>query len=177
VAIPPLLKFGPLELQNAHRAWGCNCGPAALAACLGLQLTEVRGSLGRFGQLGYMNREMMFEAVVKLGFRPGPDLAEDQDGVDRYPSHGLCLVQFGGPWCDGPKANVKWAKLHSHWIASKIGGDHQSWIFDVNCYGWVSFQRWSEDTLPLLLAADKYRDGTHWLSASWEIRRPTRCSR
>ena len=166
----PLLRFGVDEINRAAVTWGCNCGPAALAACMGLDLDEVRPNLGRFEQLGYMSREMMFESVVKLGFRCREDLVADQDGVDRYPGHGLSLMQFGGPWIEGPKANPKWAKTNTHWIACKIVGIH-TWIFDVNCFGWTSFQRWSEGLVPALIKANKLRDGTHWLINSWEVRR------
>lgn len=169
----PLLRFGPDEIRAAYELWGCNCGPAALAACLGLELDAIRSAIGRFDQLGYINREMMFEAVVKLGFRCREDLVADQDGVDRYPSHGLCLVQFGGPWIDGEKPNPKWASRHTHWIACKIVGV-QTWIFDINCLGWSTYQRWAEGTMPFLSKADRYRDGTYFLRNSWEVRRIVR---
>lgn len=167
----PLLRFGVDEINRAAVEWNCNCGPAALAACLGLELDQVRPAIGRFDQLGYMNREMMFEAVVKLGYRCREDLVADQDGVDRYPSHGLCLMQFGGPWITAN--NPKWALCHTHWIACKIVGI-QTWIFDVNCFGWTSFQRWSEGMVPALVKSDKYRDGTYFLRNSWEVRRIVR---
>lgn len=175
----PPLKFNADDLLQAHVSWGCNCGPAALAACLGLTLNDVKGSLGRFRQLGYMNREMMFEAVVKLGFRCEANLMEgDQDGIDRYPEHGLCLVQFSGPWMHGAAASPKWAKLHTHWIACKKRPNEPAWIFDVNS-AWLPIEKWQQETIPALLRTDKQRDGMYWLDISWEIRRPTRpaCNR
>lgn len=166
---PPLLNFTPWDLEQAHEDWGCNCGPAALAACLGMTLDDVWCHLGRFCQLHYMNRDMMFQAVRQHGFRATVDLVADQDGVDRYPTHGLCLVQFGGPWVDDPKL-AKWGTTQTHWIASKIDAG-VNWIFDVNYARWVEWQTWHEELIPRLVRRDKYRDGTYWLSTSWEIRK------
>lgn len=168
----PPLEFTSMDLQQANADWGCNCGPAALAAVWRLPLREVRKVVGRFDSTGYMNALDMQAALMRLRLRVAVELADGGTEQDIYPTHGLCLVQWGGPWITGDKPNLKWALTHTHWIATKWDDvDGQRWIFDVNATGWLTMEAWTADILPLLLAADKHRDGTHWLRHSWEIRR------
>jgi hypothetical protein len=163
--------FSSLDLQQANHEWGCNCGPASLAACWKLPLNHVRRFLGDFEKRRYMNGLDMQAALARLRLRVKTELADGGTEQDLWPSHGLCLVQFSGPWVTSEKASTKWALTQTHWLATKwdeIAGER--WVFDVNAMGWLKLSRWSTEILPLLLAADKYRDGAWWLRHSWEIR-------
>ena len=46
----------PADFEQAHLRWGANCGPAAIAAALGLELADVREAVsgGRRKFRGYM---------------------------------------------------------------------------------------------------------------------------
>ncbi len=43
--IPPKLMFTNADSSRAHREWGANCGPHALAAAIGFTLDQVRGCI------------------------------------------------------------------------------------------------------------------------------------
>ncbi|WP_422928633.1 hypothetical protein [Singulisphaera sp. PoT] len=166
ISTMPPLRFSEADIDAANRSWGCNCGPAALSACVGFTLDEVRPHLGDFERRGYMNAAMMQAAVGHAGFcikpaRPGW----------AWPEHGLARIQFGGPWTQ-PGANPKWASVHTHWVASKrpSAGIEGAWVYDVNG-GWITFEDWVNDLLPLLGKSDKRADGTWSLTHIWEIRR------
>src|ERR1700733_3262170 len=67
---PPFLPFTPDDVLRAHDAWGCSCGPAALAACLGVDLDAVRRLVApEFEQRRYMNTTMMLAALARAGCR------------------------------------------------------------------------------------------------------------
>lgn len=161
----PLLRFTEADVEQANSEWGCNCGPAALAACLGMTLDGVRPHLEEFERRGYMNASMMKAAVEDCGFfRVLP-------ATERWPIHGLLRIQFTGPWTQ-PGANSKWAACHTHWIACKGNPcDHEPrWIFDVNGL-WMPFSDWVTDVVPRLTAAHPRADGGWEATHVWEVRR------
>lgn len=61
------LQFCHEDGARAWREWGCNCGPTALAAILGLTLDEVRPHLGDFEQKHYTNPRLMAQALRSAG--------------------------------------------------------------------------------------------------------------
>lgn len=153
----PLISFSSDDLDRAYREWGCNCGPAALAACLGRTPDAVRPHLGDFERLGYMSPTMMGLAIESAGFRLAP--ARHDAGL---PAHGLARVLWGGPW--PPRA----AGRYSHWIATKRIGP-VTWVFDVNA-GWEPARLWESATAPLIAESVKRADGSWSYSHRWEVR-------
>lgn len=165
----PPLRFNALELQRANADWGCNCGPSAFAACCHLTLPQARGYCATFKAKGHMNATDMHGALYAARMKMVTELADGGTEQDVYPVHGLCLVQFSGPWINSPK-NPKWQYVHTHWIASKWLVD-QRWIFDCNALAWLPQSEWLDRIVPLLVASDPLRDGDFWLKHSWEIRK------
>lgn len=118
----PALLYTPPDVDEAHEAWGANCGPVALAAAFErpvmsvfeavAQLPKNRASkqlglgIGRQAYRGYMGVGHLREAVKRLGgcigkvwrpFEPthvGPDhpVACCPEGVL------LVMVEWLGPW-------------------------------------------------------------------------------
>lgn len=158
---PPLLAFTEADCDRHHAEWGCNCGPAALAAALGWSLGQVRPHLGDFETRRYMTTAMMINAVASSGF-----VARSVVPVG-YPLHGVCRIQLGGPWIiDGRPA--RWAARHTHWVAV-IRRDDLTWVFDVNS-GWMPLDQWDRLTMTRIIDTTKRAEGWH-LSNSLEIRR------
>jgi len=169
VQLLPLLRFDSADIEAAHQKWRCNCGPAALAACIGMTPDEVRPYLGDFERRGYMNFTMMEQAVERAGFHI-------ENSESTWPKHGLVRIQFGGPWTE-PGANPKWASIHTHWVAAKLVSSKRPlpsfdgpWVFDVNG-GWMRPEEWESELLPLLGKKDKRADGTWEPTHVWEVRR------
>ncbi len=171
---PPFIPFSSDELEAAHGAWGCNCGPASLAACLEYTLPEVRKLLPHFR--GFMNpTEMQTALALGIG-APARKLYKTANpkGLPNMPtglpSRGVARVQFGGPWL-APDVPPGAAYKQTHWVATLL---HRTiwtppgvapeqerfriFIFDVNA-GWQLFDRWWETTIPQLIASDRRRDG------------------
>lgn len=159
----PFLAFALVDVDQAHAEWGCNCGPAALAACLGWTLTAVRPTLVNFEGRGYLNPWSMSASINSAGFRHA-----DADRMLLWPRHGLVRVQFGGPWT-APGASPRWAATHTHWIATKA---HEGawWVYDVNA-GWLTAPAWTEEIIPRLTAAIPRADGRWETTHRWEVRR------
>ena len=178
---PP--RFTVEDANAAHRAWGANCGPGALAAIAGLTLDEVRPHLAGFNRKRYTNPRMMFRALDSIGLAWAPiafDEDEDQaSGQCRrlWPDWGLIRVQWHGPWTQ-PDAPPDARKRHSHWIGcSRTPGRSPVGVFDINCIGngtgWVDLHLWTDTVVPWLLEqcepdASGFWSVTHIL----EVRRP-----
>lgn len=162
-AEPPPLSFSTADLQAARAAWGCNCAPAALTACLGWTLDAIRPHLGSFESRRFMNPTDMQAAIESTGF------AWHRADPRRFlPTHGVVRVQWGGPWLfsNVPKAA---AYRYTHWVASKWIGD-QVWFFDVNS-GWETLKSWEGETRPRITASIKRADGSFSFTHRWEVRR------
>lgn len=157
--LSPPLHFSADDLNRAYAEWRCNCGPSALAACLGWTLDAIRPHLGDFEAKGYMSPTMMRRAVEAAGFHRRDALS--------WPRHGLVRVQFGGPWLN-PGVPPQAAYKATHWVASKRDGE--VWVFDCNG-GWMAFDEWERELAPRLAASIKRCDGTWVPSHCWEIRR------
>lgn len=149
------------DVVKASDEWGANCGPAALAAVLGLTLAEVRPHLGDFERKGYMNPTLMFQALRSTGARwqrlacpiepQAAVLAADPPAY--LPDHGLCRVQWEGPWT-APGVPMAARYRHTHWTGARhaLGGVE---IFDVNAMcvgGWIGFEEWRDQLVPWLLS-------------------------
>lgn len=125
-ALSMKLKFDELDAKRAHAEWGCNCGPAALAAVLGKTLDEIRPFMGPFEQRSYTNISNMREAIAAAGGRI-------VRSYESWPPVGVGLVriQWGGPWIANGKP-ARWAATATHWIAAYRTRESHLYVFDVN---------------------------------------------
>lgn len=167
----PPLRFCLADLESAYRQWGSNDAQASLAACLCLPVSAVRTSFVDFGRLaGPVQPPMMIDALARNGWEPREDHAQSGDQGDRYPIHGICRLQLGGPWITGVHASKAYASKYTHWIACKQS-DGVCWIFDCLAGEWQPWAEWNNDTVPRLVKSKKLATGEFWLTHSWEIRR------
>lgn len=124
----PFLAFDAEAANRAHTEWKCNCGPAALAACLGWTLEQVRPHLGDFERRGYVNVTMMRDAIAASGHRHYDGMKRvpsDRHGYPGMPDHGLIRIQWGIPGI-GPGIKLPvWASNYTHWIATKFFERHR----------------------------------------------------
>lgn len=147
------LAFNEADANRAFDEWGCNCGPTALAAAVGLTPDQVRPHMLGFEKKKYTNPTMMFEALDSLagaGF-----IARWKSVTFRgigqgmvTPEFGLARIQWEGPWtAPGVPLRVRYRK--THWVAVNFDK-----VFDVNamwCGGWVQYDRWVRDVVPVIL--------------------------
>lgn len=164
--LPP--PFTAADVERAHDAWGCNCGPTAIAAMLHLPLDTVRAQLGDFERKGYTNPTLMIETLRRLGvlWKPRADLM--------WPAWGLVRIQWHGPWmADGVPKQARYR--HTHWVGSCRAGEAIG-VFDVNCMaqkGWVSLADWSGTLVPWLLEECEPKANGLWsITHAFEVPRP-----
>jgi hypothetical protein len=151
------------DAESAFDEWGANCGPGALAAVLNKTLADVRTHIPLFDERRYTNPSMMFEALRSLKQR----WKMLHDG---WPTHGLCRVQWGGPWMK-PGVPVKARYRHTHWIASRLEYGRVR-IFDINaaCVGWIWLSEWQGQLVPWLLKQiEPKNDGTWTITHRLEL--------
>lgn len=114
----------PVDIDQANKEWGANCGPCALAAAIGKDLADVREALPGFSVRKYMNVTQMKDAlkVLKVQHRFAAGYGD-----------GLLHIQWGGF-----EILPTWVQYeHTHWIAVK--GDA---VFEVSAGEWVTFEEW-----------------------------------
>lgn len=164
------LAFTPDELSAASEEWGCNCGPAALAAALGASLRRVRQAVesAGFDAKGYMNPTMMCQAandldcvLVRDSTRRGNDRC-----VLRY-RKAIVRVQWTGPWTQ-PGASAKWAYSKSHWIATFDVNSCDFAVYDINS-GVVTLEDWKDDVAPKIAAEIPRADGGWFFTHVYSI--------
>ena len=159
----PTTRFTADEAWAAHDEWGCNCGPGAAAAILGLTLDEMRPHLGDFERKRYTNPTLMWAILNSVGAK------FIQNKPAQWPDHGLARIQWTGPWTQ-PGVPARAAYRHTHWVACSCG---DSAIFDINCMsvgGWVSRSEWTEQVAPWLIKECVPRgDGMWFLTHSVEM--------
>lgn len=161
---PP--RFDVNDAQSASDAWGCNCGPGAIAAVCGLTLSELRPHLGDFESKGYTNPTLMWDILRRLGVRWQCGIAQqssENQGMLAFPSYGLARVQWEGPWTN-PGVPIRARYRHTHWVGSRrLSG--QTEIFDINCIcvgGWVPEREWAEQVVPWLLSECEPKANGRW---------------
>jgi hypothetical protein len=86
------LKFTQDDYNKAFKEWQCNCGPSALAACLGITLTDARRAITTFDDKHYTSPKMMSNALSNLNYK--------YKNEDDYPDRGLVRIQWHGPWLE-----------------------------------------------------------------------------
>lgn len=132
------------EAEAASNAWGCNCGPAAVAAIMGMTLSEVRPFMGEFERKSYTNPTLMWQTFDRIG-RPW------RKAGAVWPRFGLARIQWEGPWMQqGVPIGARYR--HTHWVGSWKTTERGHGIFDINATyngtGWCSFEHWVESLVP-----------------------------
>jgi hypothetical protein len=158
------------ELLDATRAWGCNCGPAALAFAAGVQLERARGAIPGFDLKRYTSPSMMTAALAALGVSVEP-VASWRVGIPSMFSparSSLVRVQWTGPWT-APGANPRWAYRHTHWVCA-FERNGLDLVFDIN--GMVTtFEDWDSRVVPGILRHVERGDGGWLPTHVWRVRR------
>jgi hypothetical protein len=168
LTIPPALTFSLSDLEAAWESWECNCGPAALAAVLGITLDKAHETIPRFDERHYTNPTMMLQAVrtLKADYRAW---ANQGRAVD-WPTYGLARIQWAGPWTN-PGVPIAARYRHSHWVGVATSPTSRG-IFDVNCGMWTSFDAWKSILVPRILAENEPKtSGEWWVTNAIEIGR------
>jgi hypothetical protein len=153
----------PFTEDDAKRAfdeWGANCGPTALAVCLGMTLDAIRPHMGDFEAKKYTNPTLMRECVARAG---GRIIGTIKDWTE----HGLVRIQWHGPWT-ASGANPRWAYRLTHWVHAKRTGGVNRWVFDVNG-GWRSLDSWVRNIVPAIVASIPRADGKWSITHGWEV--------
>lgn len=170
--IAPQLRFDARQAQAIFDAYGADCGPCgpgALAAIAGVDLTDAIRAVGpKWMKLRGTTEIMLADALEILG--------QDWSRINpRRPAFGLARIQWAGPWLDDPDPFEKYR--HSHWIgmADSERGPH---VFDINAIsvgGWISLEEWDADLRPWLLQTTEPQATGEWfISDAYEVRRNTR---
>jgi len=175
ITSPVPLLFGLDESHEANE-WRFNCGPGALCGVLSMTPAQLRPHMLDFEQKGYTNPTLMFDVLKglkvehKLIFR-----TDDPQQEIRWPSFGLCRVQWHGPWMRaGVPMKARYRK--THWIGASGDDASQRLIFDINAIewgGWLPFQTWDTQLVPWLLnEVQPDASGSWHITHSIEIPRP-----
>jgi hypothetical protein len=171
---PAPVRFTLEDADRAHEAWGCNCGPAAVAAIAGLTLDELRPHLGDFEQKRYTNPTLLWQILRNAGIRYQCTLnqmSSEHQGMLAWPQYGLARVQWEGPWT-APGVPIKARYRHTHWVGAishasdwTTPGWEEPRIFDINCMcvgGWVPESEWTTSVVPWLLKECVPRANGRW---------------
>jgi hypothetical protein len=159
-----MTKFTLADAIRANEEWGCNCGPGALAAIMGMTLDEVRPHIPGFDTRRYTNPSMMNGALANIG-RPW------RKAGAVWPAYGLVRLQWEGPWTE-PGVPMAARYRYTHWVGSWISPERGHGIFDINCMnngtGWALRADWEREIVPAITAQYKSASGawhvTHALS-------------
>lgn len=170
-------SFTAAEANDAHDRWGCNCGPTALAAMLGLEPDDVLPHLPKFAERRYTNPSMMQAALRTLGvpYREADDAADRENlnaggfPILRWPNYGLVRIQWEGPWLK-PGVPAAAAYYHTHWVGAITGPDG-TMIFDCNG-GWFTPAQWEIDVVKVITAETKRATGGWHPTHRWELEMP-----
>lgn len=142
------VRFTAEDAQAAWEAWGCNCGPGAVAGVFGLTMDEVRAHMGDFEVKRYTNPTLMWDVLGRLG-QPWRKVMRPLD----WPVLGLARVQWEGPWTEPgvpPAARYR----QTHWVGARQRPGGSAEVFDINCMsvgGWVPEETWVNQVVPWLL--------------------------
>jgi hypothetical protein len=142
------MSFTLEDAKRANDEWGANCGPAALAAILGITLADVRPLMGDFEKKGYTNPTLMLDCLKRSGVAWSKAFNQFA-----WPQHGLVRIQWEGPWTE-PGVPMRARYRNTHWVGARTEADARVTIFDVNALcigGWIPFSQWAQDLVPWLL--------------------------
>jgi hypothetical protein len=171
---PP--RFTLTDAERAHDEWGCNCGPASLAAIMGLTLDEVRWNMGDFESKRYTNPTLMWSALDNVGAKWTKITIPPNTWAMKigWPVYGLVRIQWEGPWSQ-PGMNPRWRYRFTHWVGAARNDNGGTGIFDINCInngsGWVSLREWGDIAVPYILQGVPRADGKWHLTHTVEVAR------
>ncbi|WP_428673677.1 hypothetical protein [Reyranella sp.] len=168
----PPTRFTAADAKRAHEEWGCNCGPAALAAICGLTLDEVRLLMGDFEAKGYTNPTLMAESLLRAR------VSWYRRQVRQWPTYGLARIQWTGPWTK-PGVPPRVAYRHTHWVGAmrSLQRTGAIGVFDINMIangtGWAALEDWQSVLVPWLLGeCEPKADGGWFITHTIEVERP-----
>jgi len=144
IARPP---FTVEDIDRANDEWGCNCGPAAIAAILMMTPDQVRPHMGDFERKRYTNPQLMFEALNSIGkpWRSSPAA---------WPAYGLVRIQWHGPWMR-PEVPIRARYRQTHWIAAATDDRLGDGVYDINAMangtGWTQRRQWESVVAPWIV--------------------------
>lgn len=141
-----LPRFNLADAERAFEEWGCNCGPSALAAIMGMTLDEVRPHIPGFDAKRYTNPTMMEAALRSIG-RPWRKIGT------QWPEFGLVRIQWEGPWTL-PGVPIAARYRFTHWVGGWNTPDRGYGVFDINTInngsGWTAKQAWETVCVPYI---------------------------
>lgn len=158
------------EAATAFDAWGCNCGPAALAFALQVTLDDVRPHIPHFDERRYTSPTMMRAALAALGRTVIECRApQSRDMFHELPA--LVRVQWTGPWTE--PVPRKWAARYTHWIVCwrlqpPVTAGTSFWVFDVN-RGICSSDEWMAVVVKRLTQHITNADGGWYPVNIWRL--------
>jgi hypothetical protein len=160
--------YTPADVLEAHRAWGATCGPAALAAVLGIPVMELQ----RHFQKPWTTPTVMQEAVEA---RKQPWATHSGPKLPGEVLRGVAFVQLHGEAWD--KAAEREKYRHTHWIGiAREGVQRRLFIYDVNAGaagGWVFAEEWKSHVLPAIAASHKGASGGWSIRLTVELKNPS----
>lgn len=147
------------------------CGQTSIAAVLRRHLGDV---FPVCPDHRWMNARQMRYALARLGasIKDTPFVHENSLELERtWPTRGVALVQFVGPWSEGPRATKR-----AHWIGvSTPPGGAEPMVFDVNVlfaginHGWVPRSFWEKRIVPVLVKGHRKATGAWWIREGIEV--------
>ena len=162
------LPFTAADAVRAYDAWGCNCGPGALAAVLGISLDEVRPMIPDFDAKRYTNPTMMNVALRASG-------REWKKVGAVWPAYGLVRLQWEGPWTE-PGVPMAARYRYTHWVGSWITSTRGHGVFDINCMnngtGWALRDDWEREIVPAITAQYKRASGKWHVTHALQVEKP-----
>lgn len=171
------LRFTAADADIAHAGWGCNCGPAALAAVCGLTLDDVRLAIDRgFPRRGYINPSQMFDAIECAGWEFRGYALDSRTQVLDLPNFGVARIQWEGPWTE-PGWPITARYRYTHWVAGQKVMPKEWRVFDINAMelgGWIGDIEWRRMIVPAIVRIIPRASGKWHITHRIEMRRPHR---
>lgn len=177
--------YTPPDVAEASEAYGVTCGPAALAAVLGLPCMALRRHLGDFETRGsYMNPTHMKAALASVGalavpIFPAKVFPPPERPELAWPTYGLLFVQFEGPWTK-PGVPVHVAYRHTHWVGCAETEEHGVMLYDINVHypahdrygGWMVRRAWEQGVVSAITETIPKASGGWYVRWACAVARP-----
>jgi hypothetical protein len=122
--------FVPWDIEVARVNFGANCGPSAFAALSGTEVCRVMRYFPHFEHANWTNLTQMVRALESADY-------EAEVRRRAFPSRGLALIQWLGPWTEGDFFS-RWSLPYTHWVAVE-----DQWVFDHTAEKWHGLRDWA----------------------------------